>query len=142
MPAKFEKQGISFMYPDNWVVEEDQLGDGGSVTAYSPGGAFWSATVHTSPVDPAELAEAAVSAMKEEYGAVESEAAREEIGGHELVGFDLYFYYLDLTNVACVRSLRTAWATYTIFCQAEDREFEELDPVFHAITTSLLQGAR
>jgi hypothetical protein len=55
-----------------------------------------------------------------------------------VTGFDLNFYYLDLTNTACVRCLRTERATYAVFSQAEDREFAEIQRVFLAITTSLL----
>ncbi len=52
------------------------------------------------------------------------------MAGHELVGYDLAFYCLDLTNTAHVRSLRVAHTTYTIYCQAEDREYEQLKKVF------------
>ena len=62
------------------------------------------------------------------------------VAGHGLVGYDLNFFFLDLTNTACVRSLRTDQATYTIFCQAEDREFVQIRPVFLAMTTSLLSN--
>ena len=62
------------------------------------------------------------------------------MAGRELLGRDLNFYYLDLTSSAWIRCLKTAEATYTIFCQGEDREFDQLRNVFQAITTSLLSG--
>ena len=141
MPAKFEKLGIAFQYPDNWTLEEEDAQVGrGSVTVYSPGGAFWSVTVHPQDVDPDDLARAAVDAMKDEYDEIEAERAAETIAGHRMIGYDLNFYCLDLTSTACVRSLRTRRATYTVFCQAEDRDFDELRAVFQAITASLLDG--
>jgi len=141
MPAKFEKLGITFQYPDNWTLEEEDAQVGrGSVTVYSPDGAFWSVTLQPQGVDPDELARAALEAMKDEYGEIETERAAETIAGHRMVGYDLNFYYLDLTNTARVRSLRTRWATYTVFCQAEDRDFDKLHEVFQAITASLLRG--
>jgi len=140
MPATFQKLGITFQYPDNWSLdEEDALAGRGAVTVYSPnGGAFWTVAVDESRSEPTELARAAADAMKEEYEGLESEDAFEIIEGHELVGHDLNFYCLDLTNTAQIRCLRTSRASYSIFCQAEDREFEQVQPVFNAMMVSLL----
>ena len=46
MPTRYQKQGLSFEYPDKWEVEEDDVSnDNLSVTVYSPaGGAFWTVT--------------------------------------------------------------------------------------------------
>jgi hypothetical protein len=62
----------------------------------------------------------------------------ERIGGEQIGGYDLNFFYLDLTNTALIRSFRTADASCLVLCQAEDRDFAEVGPVFRAITTSLL----
>ena len=141
MPAKFSRMGISFQYPDNWTLdEEDALAGRQSVTVYSPGGAFWSVALHPPSADPEKMARAAVDVMRQEYGEVEVDAARETLAGHELIGFDLGFYFLDLINSARVRSVQIDRTTYTVFCQAEDREFEKLSLVFQAITVSLLGG--
>ncbi len=94
--------------------------------------------IHSGSAEPAKLAAAVVEAMKKEYGWLEAEETHETVAGHDLLGYDLAFYCLDLTNTAQVRSLRTAQTTYTIFCQAEDREFEQLQMVFQAMTMSLL----
>ena len=141
MPAAFNKLGISFQYPDNWAVDEGDAQAGRrSVTVYSPGGAFWSVSVHPRSAHPYEMAKAAVDAMKEEYAELEVEQTEETIAGRHTIGFDLSFYYLDLINSAWVRCLRTDQSTYTFFCQAEDHEFDQLHPVFLAITTSLLSN--
>jgi hypothetical protein len=141
MPARFDKLGISFQYPDNWVLDDsDAILGRRSVTVYSPGGAFWSVAIHPASADPAKLAAAVVEAMKKEYSGVEVDDTREMMGGHELIGYDLAFYYLDLINSATVRGLRVGTDTYTIFCQAEDREFDKLQMVFKAITISFLSG--
>ena len=141
MPAIFEKLGISFQFPDNWTLdEEDALAGRGSVTVYSPGGGFWSVAVHPHSTDPARLAKAAVAAMNEEYEELEAHETHEAVAGLETVGYDLNFYYLDLTNTAQIRCLRHERTTYAIFCQAEDREFDRIEMVFRAITTSLLSG--
>jgi hypothetical protein len=145
MPARFDRLGVSFQYPDNWTLDDSDARLGRqSVTVYSPGGAFWSVAVHSGSAEPAKLAAAVVEAMKKEYAWLEADETHETVAGHDLFGYNLAFYCLDLTNTAQVRSLRTALAAYTIFCQAEDREFERVQLVFQAITTSLLrflQGA-
>jgi len=139
MPAQYDNLGICFQYPDNWTLdEEDALAGRNSVTVYSPGSAFWSVAIHPHSADPQKLARAAVKAMKQEYRELETEQTTETLAGRELSGYDLNFYYLDLTNTAQVRTLRTDRTVYTIFCQAEDREFDRLREVFQAITTSLL----
>ena len=139
MPTEFNKLGISFLYPDNWTLdEEDALAGRKSVTVYSPGGAFWSISAHPRSADPARLAKVAAEAMKEEYEDLEAEQSQETIAGCELLGYDLSFYCLDLTNTASVRCFRTHRATYTVYSQAEDREFEAVRAVFLAMTTSFL----
>ncbi|MBU4271331.1 MAG: hypothetical protein KKA28_05660 [Planctomycetes bacterium] len=131
--------GISFQYPDNWTLDDaDAMLGRHTVAVYSPGGAFWSVAIHSGSAEPDKLVVAVVEAMKQEYEGLEAEMARETVAGHELLGYNLAFYCLDLTNTARIRSLRTAQSTYMIFCQAEDREFEQVESVFRAMTTSLL----
>jgi hypothetical protein len=139
MPARFDRLGISFQYPDNWTLDDsDAVLGRRSVTVYSPGGAFWSVAIHSGSAEPAKLTAAVVDAMKQEYEGLEAEEAEETILGHDLVGFDLAFCCLDLTNTARVRGLRFAHSTYTIYCQAEDREYEQAKRVFQAMTFSFL----
>ena len=109
MPKIFEKLGISFQYPDNWTLdEEDAIVGGNSVTVYSPGGSFWSVAVHPGYANPAQLATSAMDAMKEEYDELEIEDAHETVTGHELVGHNLSFYYLDLTSTAYINQTQGA----------------------------------
>jgi len=139
MPAVFDKMGIRFLYPDNWTLDEEEALEGNqSVTVRSPGGAFWSIVLHPMHVDPAKLATAALTALKSEYEGAEASPAAEQIGDQSIRGYDLNFFYLDLTNTALIRGFRTAEASCLVLCQAEDREYEQIAPVFRAITTSLL----
>ena len=141
MPAHFAKLGISFQYPENWTLDDsDAVLGRKSVTVYSPAGAFWSVAIYSGSAVPAKMASAVVDAMREEYEGLESVKVEKVVAGHELVGYDLNFYCLDLTNTAQVRSLQIAHTTYTIFCQAEDREFERIGRVFGAMTTSLVNS--
>jgi hypothetical protein len=143
MPAVYDKLGIRFSYPDNWTLDEEEaLAGNRSVAVYSPGGAFWSITLHAPRVDPAQLAATALATLKEEYAEAESVAVAEEIQGHSVEGYDLNFIYLDLTSTALIRGFRTDTASCLVLCQAEDRELEQVAPVFRAITASLLSDER
>ena len=140
MPQLYQKLGIHFQYPDNWTLDEQEALEGnGAVSVYSPEGGFWSVAVHPSTADLPKLLSAAVSAMREVYEQLDSEAVEETIAGQELSGYDMNFYCLDLTNTASVRGLRTGQRTLVIFCQAEDREYERIEPIFRAMSTSLLK---
>jgi hypothetical protein len=135
----YDKLGICFQYPDSWRLDEADAAEGRqSVTVYSPGGGFWCVAWHPSSAEPAMLAKKVVSAMREEYSDLEAEAVSETHAGEKMIGYDFNFYCLDFTNSAQIRSFRLKDATYSIFCQAEDREFEEIQSVFQALTHSLL----
>jgi hypothetical protein len=143
MPAKCDLPGLSFQYPDNWTLDQDDAPHGcDSVTVYSPGGAFWSVSRHAGSAEPSQLAQAAVEAMQAEYDSLESERTEETVAEHHLIGYDLAFYCMDLTSTAGVRAVRINDSTYTVFFQAEDREMVRVGPVFQAITTSLFSGLK
>jgi len=143
MPSEFRQMGISFQYPENWTLDhEDALEGRQAVTVFSPTGAFWSISVHPRSTNPMTLAKKAVEAVKEEYVDPDVEEIRETVSGHDLVGYDMNFFVMDLTTTARIRCLRTRRATYAVFCQAEDEDFGRLGRVFEAITTSLLRGLK
>jgi hypothetical protein len=141
MPALFDKLGIRFQYPENWTLEAEEASSAKqAVSVYSPDGAFWTVMRHDAEADATELAEAAMLAMRDEYDELDCEAATEELAGFELTGYDLNFYCLDLTNTAWIRVGRNAEAAFLIICQAEDRDFAKVLPVFRAMTASLLSA--
>lgn len=136
-----DRLGLSFDYPDNWTIDTDTSDrDAPAVTAYSPEGAFWSLSAHEAGTDPESLSRAIVDEMRSEYRDLDTEAAVDRIGDRSLTGFDLNFYCLDLTNTAQVRSLATPDATYVVFCQAEDREWDRIAHVFAAMTASFMRS--
>ena len=138
MPAEFNKRGISFQYPDNWTLDEEEVQAGqGSVTVYSPGGAFWSVT-REGP-DAPSLARHVVQAIQNEYEQCEFEPMVRRIGEHEVDGFELNFYCLDFLITAHVLNVHSTQGQLAVLYQAESRDFDRLQPVFDAISASLLQ---
>ena len=142
MPAHFQKPGISFLYPENWSIDEDEVSGDKAVTVYSPSGGFWSVAVHTGSADPVDLADSALDAMKKEYKDMEVEDVSETLADRKMIGYDLNFFLMDFTNTAQIRTFKCNKATYTILCQAEDHEFEQIHQVFQAMTVSLLNGVK
>jgi hypothetical protein len=138
---RFDRLGIAFEYPDNWAVDiDDAEGRQAAVTAYAPDGGFWSVSGHAAGGPPEELAAAVVAQMRKEYQELDSEPAEDQIAGRKLPGYDMNFYCLDLTNTARVRTVETPAAIYLLFCQAEDREWDAVAPVFAAMTASFVAG--
>jgi len=136
---RFERFGITFDYPDGWEIDTGD-GDHAAVTVYTPEGGFWSVSGHAAGGRATELAAAVEREMRDEYRELDAEAAADEIGGHRLDGVDMNFSYLDLTNTAQVRTLALGERIWLIFCQAEDREWERIAPVFAAMTASFVGG--
>ena len=139
VPMRYDRLGIQFDYPENWTIDSSDIENRkATVTIYSPDGGFWSVSAHATGHPASKLCEAVLSQMREEYQDLDSEPAEETINSHRLTGFDLNFYCLDLTNTAIVRTLETPAATFLLFCQAEDREWECVSKVFAAMTASFI----
>lgn len=139
MPSVYEKLGICFQFPDNWTLDEKDAQQGeNAVTVFSPGGAFWSVAIHPRAVPLQEMCDVALKAMRETYEELDAEQVKETVAGRELSGYDLNFYCLDLTNTALIRAAKMGSGNLLVLCQADDREFAQVEPVFRAMTHSLL----
>jgi hypothetical protein len=138
---EFKRFGLAFQYPDNWSIDvSDAGGRHAAVTVHAPEGGFWSVSGHAAGGPPDELAQAVLDQMRREYRDLDAERAADHVGGCTLPGYDMNFYCLDLTNTAQVRTLEVPGAVYLVFCQAEDREWERIEPVFAAMTASFVAG--
>mgnify|MGYP001266474611 CR=1 FL=1 len=138
---QFEQFGVTFEYPDNWSIDVDSDDVGGSsATVQSPDGGFWNISVYPSGTNSKEMVQVVSSEMQKEYQDIDIEVVHDTISGIQLSGLDFNFYCLDLTNTAHVRAVENREATYIIFCQAEDREWESIHAVFEAMTASFLRS--
>lgn len=139
MSGVYAKSGIQFQYPENWTLEEAEDDEASTqLTVSSPNTAFWSLSVYPGLRDVRLLLEEVLQAMQAEYPELEYEQADQWIEKHPLVGYDINFYYLDLTNTAFVRVFQYHDATYLLLSQTEDHELEIAEPVFQAMMLSLL----
>lgn len=141
MPAVFEQAGIRFEYPENWSLDSDTIvpGRGGQVVVASPHTAFWHLTLYPPDMELEPLFDEALRALREEYKEIEVEPAHDFLEDREIESYDVNFIYLDLTNTCWLRGLHLPGATCVLLCQAEDREFERVAPVFQAMLASLIR---
>ena len=145
----YDKNGYKFLYPDNWMLEETDFDDDeGSITLNSPSGAFWILMVRPFGHNPDELANDALKLMRRQYDRdFEYDRIERTIEDHKLSGYEMNFYYLDLTNTAVVLTFADESRTFAVFWQTGDQMVvtSEKEPfsheeVFEAITISLLRN--
>jgi hypothetical protein len=128
MTAIYDDHGIRFEYPGDWDVEVTDDGPVMTVAVQSPSGlAFALVTTDDTCPAPAEVADQALEAMREEYPALDSVPTLESIGGHHAVGHDIEFITLDMTNTCAIRCFRTPRRTVLVFGQWSDLEGEDAE---------------
>lgn len=140
MTPRYENFGVGFQYPENWKIVDEQPDDWPrSVSVQSPGSGFWMLQIFPAVADPATLAADVLKTIQQEYQEVEAESVHEPLAGVNTLGHDLTFYCLDLIVAARTRAFPHGDRTFLLLWQAEDREFDQLEPVFRAISVSLLR---
>jgi hypothetical protein len=140
MTARFDKHGLRFSYPENWEVHESYAENQAlEIWVLAPSGAFWSLLAYEAgDLDGSELMKTALQSFDDEYEGFECEPANDILANRQLHGFDSNFFCLDLLVTNKMRTVRVDRHHWLIMSQAESREFESQEPVFDAITTSLL----
>lgn len=139
MSAIYDKLGVRFIYPEGWKVTEDVTSEQPrTVSLESPAGGTWELLLYDEGATAAELVDDVLETMREEYEGVEATDWASQFDDVDVIGYDMYFYYLDLL-INCRAFAGTFGKHTALFVwQAEDRTFAELEPVFRAITTCLL----
>ncbi len=140
MPALYEHQGIRFYYPENWSLVDEELEVWPrSVTVQSEATSFFSLHVYPAKQAMAEVIDTVIDTIREVYPDLEILEGKEKLGDVQARGVDICFFFLDLLVEAKIRAIQTPTYTLVWHYQAESREFEQMEPVFQAIATSLLQ---
>lgn len=140
MPSVFEQSGLRFEYPENWSLDDASEDGVEQVVVSSPNTGFWHLSKYAADAELESLFDEALAALRTEYQDMETEPADDVVDGQQLTGFDVNFICLDLTNTCWLRGFQTGDATYLLICQAEDREFAQIGPVFQAMLASLLRN--
>ncbi|MGO9601098.1 MAG: hypothetical protein ACLP7Q_24225 [Isosphaeraceae bacterium] len=134
----FEDHGLRFDYPAAWEVEVTDHGPVLTVALQDPSGlGFALITTDDSRPDPADVADAALEAMREEYPELDASPAMETINDHCATGHDVEFFALDMTNAASIRCFRTPRRTVLAFGQWSDVGEAELPELIRGVFRSI-----
>jgi hypothetical protein len=134
----FDDHGLRFAYPASWELDVTDHGPVMTVAVQDPGGlGFALITTDESRPDPADVADAALEAMREEYPDLDAAPAMETINDHCATGHDLEFFALDMTNAATIRCFRTPRRTVLAFGQWSDAGEADLPDLIRGVLRSL-----
>jgi hypothetical protein len=140
MTEVYDDRGIRFEYPTGWELEVTDDGPLTTVAVQAPGGlAFALITVDESCPAPADMADQALEALREEYPVLDAVPALETIDGHRAVGHDVEFISLDMTNSCTIRSFRTPRRTVLLFGQWSDLVGEESESSLGGVRRSFAE---
>lgn len=139
--STYDNQGVRLAYPENWTLEEGQDDDSTlQLSISSPNTAFWTLSVYDHGPEPESLVEQALEALRGEYPDLETSPVEEVQGDYLLIGCDVNFICLDLTNTIKLRAFERDGETLLMLAQSEDRELQTVSATFDAILQSLLVG--
>ncbi|MFO0887884.1 MAG: hypothetical protein U0790_01930 [Isosphaeraceae bacterium] len=138
MMERFEDHGLRFAYPSNWELEVTDHGPVVTVAVQDPGGlGFALITTDESRPDPADVADAALEAMREEYPDLDAAPAMETINDHCATGHNVEFFAMDMTNAASIRCFRTPRRTVLAFGQWSDAGEADLPDLIRGVMNSI-----
>jgi hypothetical protein len=134
----YEGHGVRFEYPSDWEVEVTDDGSEVTVAVQEPSGlAFVLVTTDESCPEPADVSEAALKAMREEYPDLDVEPLLETVGEHDVTGHDVEFFALDIANAASIRSFSTPNRTVLFFGQWTELGDNHLSDIIRTMFGSL-----
>ncbi len=142
MPATFDDFGVTFLYPDNWVVAGRSSGDDESssiigVTLELPTGGFVSVEQADTRLAEDDLIDEVAKTVAKEYDEVEREEIELEAAPIGERSVELRFYYLDLIVISQIILLTAGKQRLLVQFQAESRDFDANELVFGAILKQL-----
>ena len=138
----FDNQSdLCFSFPETWTLDGDNsMPDPEAVSVVSPEGGFWCVRRNQNETTHDIVLQQTIEAMRDIYPELEVEPVVEHVAGERLSGVDMHFFCLDLTGTAAVRIWETIQGRYVIFSQSDDDQLPHCQPIFQAITASLIQG--
>lgn len=139
MSGRFNENGVQFLFPENWTMIDDAHSDAVvDVMVQAPGGAFWTLQAFDGGLKTEDLLDTALESLGEEYEDLEASPYEIEIGTSLGVGYDLSFFCLDFLVTGKLLAFVNDERVYLVLYQAEQKDFDEFEAVFQAITTSLI----
>lgn len=141
MPAQYDRSDLKFMYPDNWVLSDPSDAEMPRVISLeTPDGAIWSVHLYPPERDPDLLIKDTITALEETYPDLEISTSEHPFPKTPGTAIDTIFFCLDFLVRIKLMTLQTAQYQVMVWYQGEDRDFDKQEPIFHAVTTSLMQS--
>ena len=128
------------MYPENWLLTEGGDSPPYQVAFESPSGSMWILHAESPETNAQQLIEKTQKTFEAQYEDVEWTPATETFEGFNAIGANGLFYSLDFLVTVKIRAISTDDFTYLLVTQSESRDFDKLEPVFSAMTISLLKS--
>ena len=139
MTVIYDKLGVRLIYAERWKITEDEPNtEPRTLSIESPHGGLWELMLYSNPHDSDALADEALSVMREEYEDLEATVYATQFADVAASRYEIYFYHLDLLIHFRIMTAPLGEQVALLLWQAEDREFDEVDPVFRAMATTLL----
>lgn len=139
MTVVYDKVGVRLIYAEGWKVTEDDLNSEPRTLSFqSPNGGTWELMLYRDHRDLDDLTDEALAVMREEYDQLETTPYKTVFGDVDAKGHEIYFYHLDLLIRCRIVAAPFGDQTVLLLLQAEDRDFDDLEPVFQAMATTLL----
>lgn len=137
MQRVFERHGIRFEFPEDWILHEQESSGEISVTVNSPETSFWSLTLLLDRPDPHDVMEAVIGTLREEYSELDVYPSESRLGDSRTVARDVDFVCHELIGSAFLRVTATSQFTLLVLFQAADFELDETLPILERISQSL-----
>ena len=135
--AHYENHGVEFIYPDIWMVDEQQDDGDIIITVSQSETCFWTLRIMPACPLPPQVVNQCVEVFEEEYDDVEIEVTDCELAGMPAYSRDLDFFCLELMNSTGLRSVRATDFSLLVWWQGTHHELEEARPVIDQMTLSV-----
>jgi len=137
MNRAFDRHGIHFEYPEDWILHEQSTPEEITVTINSPETSFWSFTLLLDRPDPYRVVETVIDALREDYSDVDVYTNEGQLGELSAVARDVDFVCHELIGSAFIRAAVIPGGTLLVFYQGADIELDETQLMLERITKSL-----
>ncbi len=143
---EYDDLGVRFIYPSNWFVQTETWDKGTyGITVDSPEGSFWSLAIYPKGVDLDAAAKQILGTLDAEYEEMDQAEVKRYVADRVLTGYEVNFFYLDLTSTALVLKFEDENRGYVVYWQTCDRlaltgENLSRSDVFDAMTHTLVSN--
>lgn len=142
MTATYQKNKLQFQYPENWTLTDapdDPLPR--EISLESPGGhIMWSVHLHPADADADEILDEAIDTLRESYDDLELSTEAVDFEAFDGKAFGALFFCLDFLVRIKLQVYSTPQYKLLLWYQCEDRDFDQQEMVFRAISTTSMRS--